>query len=231
MTKIDIGIRLPPKSSRIWDSLYIVLFWTDTGWVRYFSRYPIRSPDDLRKVKLLAWSADSDNIDLVKEAGFNPVALEATDIVTGLQTGLIDALACPPYYALASQIYSSANYMVDVNWAPLVGAFVITKRSWEKIPESLRPAFIEVAKKAGKAMKENARRESNSSVDAMVEKWGLKVHQVSPEENAQWIQVAERLYPKIRGRMVPAEIFDEVVALLSDRREQYQMAAGDAQTQ
>jgi hypothetical protein len=46
-------------------------------------------------------------------------------------------------------------------------------------------------------------------VDAM-RKRGLVVNRPSPEQLREWDQLAERLYPRIRGTMVPADTFDEV---------------------
>ena len=214
-----IGAKLQPRMERsLKEKGYVVLFWADTGWVRYFSRFPVRRPDDLRKLKLLAWGGDSDGVDMIKEVGFNPVRLEASDMVIGLQTGLIDAFACPPFFALAGQLYTYAPHMVDVNWAPLVGACVITKKTWEKITASRRPALLASARRAGETMKATARLESDRSVQAMEEKWNLTVHHVSDGEKASWRGIAEQLYPKIRGRVVPADIFDEVKRLLEEYR-------------
>jgi hypothetical protein len=47
---------------------------------------------------------------------------------------------------------------------------------------------------------------------------GLTVHAVPPEAEAEWRKLAESAYPKIRGTMVPADMFDEVVRLLKEYR-------------
>ena len=47
---------------------------------------------------------------------------------------------------------------------------------------------------------------------------GLKVQPVTPEMEAEWRKVAEGFYPQIRGKIVPAEIFDEVVRLVQEYR-------------
>jgi hypothetical protein len=40
---------------------------------------------------------------------------------------MINVVPSTPYFALASQIYSTAPNMLEINWAPIVGAFVITE--------------------------------------------------------------------------------------------------------
>ena len=47
-----------------------------------------------------------------------------------------------------------------------------------------------------------------------MQKRGLKVHPFPPDVEAEWRREVDTMYPKIRGRIVPAEIFDEVVKQL-----------------
>lgn len=228
LAEVDaVGEKLRPRLERLMEAKgYVVLFWADTGWVRYFSKSPVRVPGDLRASKLLVWGGDPEQVDIMKEIGFSPVRLEASDIVTGLQTGLIDALACPPFFALVNQVYTSAPYMVEVNWAPLVGACVLSKRTWDRLPENLRPALRLAARRAGESMTLAARAEGAEAVAAMEEKWGLQVHRPTAEEKAQWHALGEQLYPKIRGRIVPADTFDEVRRLLAEHRKGLQPPGG-----
>jgi hypothetical protein len=53
---------------------------------------------------------------------------------------------------------------------------------------------------------------------AAMQQNGLTVHQPSPEVEAAWLAAAEGVYPKIRGTLVPAEIFDEVRRLRDAHR-------------
>jgi len=208
----------PDLERRMLDRGFVVLCWVDTGWVRFFSRTPVVHVDDLKKIKLFAWAGDTNTIKIMNRAGLTPVPLETADILTGLQTGLIDAVPVPPFYALASQIYRPAPHMLNLSWAPLVGALVITKASWERVPAELRPQLIEAAQRAGVEIKAAGRGEATEAVATMQTKWGLTVHEVSSEIEAEWRKAAEEAYPTIRGAIVPEEIFDEVQKLLREYR-------------
>ena len=52
---------------------FVVLNWADAGWVRFFTKTPVRTPDELKPLKLFAWGNDTDYLEIWKEAGFNPV--------------------------------------------------------------------------------------------------------------------------------------------------------------
>jgi TRAP-type C4-dicarboxylate transport system substrate-binding protein len=196
-----------------------VLFWADAGWVRFFSKLPILHPDDLKKNKLFVWAGSADTVDLYKSGGFNPVPLETVDILPNLQTGLITAIPTPPFFALATQIDTPAPNMLELNWAPLVGATVVTKKIWDALPAPNREAMLKAATETGALIKSDNRRESDEAVEAM-KKRGLKVHPVSAELEAEWRQVSESFYPRIRGRLVPEDVFDEVLKLVKQYRAQ-----------
>jgi TRAP-type C4-dicarboxylate transport system substrate-binding protein len=71
--------------------------------------------------------------------------------------------------------------------------------------------------KAGEQIRTKARLEVEEAVDAM-KKRGLTVHKPNAEQMKEWNDLATKLYPRIRGSMVPAETFDEVMAHLSAYR-------------
>lgn len=221
LAEVDyVGEHLRPLlEERLRAKGFVVLFWVDSGWVRFFANQPIEHPDDLRKLKLFSWSGSPAQVELYQSAGFDAKALETADIVTGLQTGLIDAVPLPPFFAMAAQVDTRAPYMLDLNWAPLIGALVVRQAAWEKIPAELRAKLLQSAQVAGAEITATGRREMEESVAAM-ETRGLKVQPVSPEVEAEWRMIAEKVYPQIRGKLVPADIFDETMRLLAEYRAQ-----------
>jgi len=207
----------PMLEKRLGEKGFVVLFWGDAGWVRYFSTKPILTPDDLKKNKLFVWAGNPAQVDMMKRAGYNPVPLETADIVPGLTTGLITAVNLPPIVALFSQFEKRAPHMIDLNWAPLVGACVIRKNVWDKFPADTRESLLKSAAEAGRQIKASNRKEADEAVEKM-KKNGLTVHTLTPEMEAQWRAEVEKVYPEIRGKLVPADIFDEVVRLLKEYR-------------
>jgi len=207
----------PELERRFLDKGYVVLFWGDVGWVRFFSRRPAARPDDLRKMKLFAWAGDEQQLDLMKHLRFNPVPLETNDILTGLQTGLIDAVPAPPLIALAGQFDGPAQNMLEINYAPLVGGTVITKKAWDAICPDARQALLAAAADAGRDMTAKSRQESDEAVTAM-QKRGLKVHGMTPTDNTEWTKLADEVKPMVRGALVPEDMFDKVQQLLGEYR-------------
>jgi TRAP-type C4-dicarboxylate transport system substrate-binding protein len=153
----------------------------------------------------------------MKSLGYTPVPLETSDILPAIQTGMISAVPSTPYFALATQIYSSAPNMLAINWAPIVGALVITRKAWDDMTPAVQAAVRAAGEKAGMQIRTKARQEVDEAVEAM-RKRGLTVNQPSPEQMREWNDLAEKLYPRIRGKMVPADTFDEVFSNLKAYR-------------
>jgi TRAP-type C4-dicarboxylate transport system substrate-binding protein len=126
---------------------------------------------------------------------------------------MINVVPSTPYFALASQIYSTAPNMLEINWAPIVGAMVVTKKAWDEMSPAVQASVRAAGDKAGLQMRTKARQEVDEAVAAM-KKRGLVVNRPNPEQMREWNELAEKLYPRIRGTMVPAETFDEVFAHL-----------------
>ncbi len=209
----------PTLEKRFLDKGFVVLFWGDGGWVRFFSKEPALHPADYRRMKMFAWAGDNPQVDIMKTLGYQPVVLEISDILPALQTGMINVVPSTPFYALIGQFYGHAPYMLDMNWVPIVGAVVITRKAWDAMSPSGQKALREAGDIAGAQLRAISRRENDESVEAM-KKRGLKVQPVTPEVEAEWRRIAEQAYPMIRGKMVPAEMFDEVQRLLREYRAQ-----------
>jgi len=191
------------------DKGFVVLAWGDSGWVRFFSKEPAFSPADFLKMKFFAWGAESEQQEIMKSLGYTPVPLETSDILPAIQTGMISVVPSTPYFALASQIYNTAPNMLEINWAPIVGALVLTKKAWDDMSPEAQQTLRSAGDKAGQIMRTQARQEVDDAVTAMKQR-GLVVNKPNPEQMKEWTALADKLYPRIRGRMVPADTFDEV---------------------
>ena len=202
---------------------FIVLNWGDAGWVHFFTKQPAMRPDDIRKMKLCVLQGDNSTFQLYKINGFNPVALAATDILTGLQTGLIDAFQSPPLIALSNQWFGGAKNMLDIPFAQLVGATVIDKDVWNKIPAPVQQEMLVSAKKAGVALREEIRKAEAGSIPIM-QQFGMNLVKPDSKALAEWHQLAEGIWPKLRGSMVPADLFDQVKRLRDDYRKTHPVA-------
>ncbi|MEN8374626.1 MAG: TRAP transporter substrate-binding protein DctP [Gemmatimonadota bacterium] len=190
---------------------YVLLNWGDIGWVRFFLPKPDPSLDAVREYRFVAWADDS-AVDLWKDSGFRSVYLELADVLPGLEESRIDAIGTTPLFMLANRWYPLIPFMVEMPWAPLVGATLIDRETWTRIPSELRPELLRIAHEAGERMQAEIQRMEVDAVAAM-EARGLEVIHPDPEQLQEWRRFFEEGYPALRGPLVPEEWFDEVLRL------------------
>lgn len=196
---------------------FVMLFLGDIGFVRFFSKQPMRTPEDLKRTKLFTQAGNVAQVDLMKSLGLAPHPLEPTDVLTSLQTGLIDCAPMIPFYAQVTQIYKSAPHMLEMDWAPLVGGCVMLKESFDALPPSLQGVLRESARKAGAEIQARNRVENDEAVQAM-RSAGLQVTRPTPENLEQWRSFLQPVYPQLRGKQVPADLYDLVMKTLEAHR-------------
>ncbi len=197
---------------------FVVLNWGDVGWVHHFSKTPAASPAEFRALKYFVWNGDPAAEQAWRKADFKVVPLSSTDVMSSLQTGMIEAFGVAPLFALSSQWFGLAQNMVRVNWTPLNGATIVAKAQWEKIEPGLRAKLLTIAQEEGAKLKVEARTLNEKAVTAMQDR-GLKVVEPSAAVVAEWKKVAELAYPDIRGAVVPEQYFDMVKKYVEEYRQ------------
>ena len=106
---------------------------------------------------------------------------------------------------------------IDMKWAPLPGALIMNRKTWDKIPEDLKPALMTEAKKFAVRLREETRRMDIDAVEAM-QKRGLTVLTPSPEELKYWDEQVLVFYPELRGFYVSEEDFDWMQSVVEQVR-------------
>lgn len=199
----------PEMEAKLSARGFVVLAWSDVGWVHFFSKSPVSTPAELRKVKLAASATDTVAVEIMKRAELNPVPITMADMITGLRTGLIDAFYLPIIFAESSNLYREARNMTSLKWVPLQGALIVTQKAWDRIKPEHREIILKVARQTGEKLKQETRQREADSLAAMTAR-GLKVCRVRDEDLGSWQSMAEKAYPLIRERLVSPEVFDRV---------------------
>jgi TRAP-type transport system periplasmic protein len=202
----------PALSQRLDKQGFVLLGWGHAGWINLFSRQPVNVPADLKGLKMYVRAGDNRMVQWWKGRGYHPVPLATTDIMTGLQTGMIDALPSPPLAALTFQWYRPTPYMLDLGMAPLVGATVVSKRAWNGISAADQAVLRELAGRMNERLERAIPDQDRKAVEEMTQR-GLTV--TKPKDGAQqkaWDDAAADFATSMRTSMVPPEVFDAAQA-------------------
>ena len=212
----------PTFRERLTKRGYVLLHWGHAGWVDLFSKQPVYTPQDLKKIKLYVSAGDDRMAQWWKTNGYHPVPLSPTDIMTGLQTGMIEALPTTPLAALTLQWYRTTPYMLDLGVAPLIGATVVTEKAWKGLTPQDQAALETSAHGVEKRLEAAIPEQDRQAIEQMQKRGLVVTKPQSPEQMAAWDKEAEAFAASMRQAIVPAEIFDQALAARTAYRQAHE---------
>jgi TRAP-type C4-dicarboxylate transport system substrate-binding protein len=207
----------PELEAKLAAKGFVVLIWGEGGWVQFFTKENITTPEHFKRARIFAWSGDIVQASVMKSLGYHPVPIPLADILPALETGMVDTVPVAPLWALIGQFDRVARYVLRVNWVPIVGATVMRRQTYDAMKPEARAALREASDKATDALRAHRVEQDEGSIKAMQAR-GLQVRELTPELEAAWRSLAEKAWPQVRGTMVPAETFDRVQELLAEYR-------------
>jgi TRAP-type C4-dicarboxylate transport system substrate-binding protein len=194
-----------------------IIMWSTIGWVHFFSKKPVRTPDDLRAQKMFVWAGDTEGVQAWKEMGFQPIPLAMTDMMSSLQSGMVNAFTANPLSAASYQWFALANNMCALKWAPLLGGIVVSERTWKKIPDDLHPKLIRSAQKIGATLQDEIEAADAEAIEVM-KKHGLVINEVSEKQYQQWKELVEAGAKKLIGTSLHGPTLKKIKQYLIEYR-------------
>ncbi|NPV83941.1 MAG: TRAP transporter substrate-binding protein DctP [Candidatus Aminicenantes bacterium] len=207
----------PIFETRIEESGFKVIHWTQSGWVYFFSKGPVLSPDDLKKYKISITKDDPDLEQVWKKMGYQVVPQDQKDVLIGLESGMVSATYLPAVMAASGQYFAIASHMLAPKLSPLVGSLVLSRKTWEQIPENFRPALLEAADRQARALVGEITSLEEEAIKAMKEH-GLVINSPSDREMTQWREASSRAIQSLVGRIIPADIYEKTLDFIREYR-------------
>ena len=192
-----------------------LLTMVDVGWVYWFSTEPVLTPSDLKDLKIFIWAGDYKSTQLYETHGYQPVPLAMTDVLSGLQTGLISAIGFNPMYTLAQQLFGIADNMLDMKWGNLTAAIIVDMKIWNRIDPKHQEIMMRIAQNIGTEFQKKNRYESDKAVGVM-EEYGLKVNRPNQSQFNEWETLIEDMTPNFRGTVIDEKAFDRLMDIMKE---------------
>lgn len=202
----------PMLEQKLAAKKYRLLNWANGGWVRLFSKAPLKTIAAIQGAKLYTTEGDPTGEKWYGQAGFHVVPLPTAQIPVQLKNplGSINAAPSPPVYAAAAGFYRDAPYMLDLRLGPFATATVITESAWSKIAAADQVKIKDAAAAMAKQVNAGAPGLDTKYIDEM-RKAGLNVVSLTAKEAADFKSTADKLTATQRGSLVPAEVYDAAV--------------------
>ena len=142
-----------------------------------FSRKPIRSPADLKGLKVRVYGTAQ--TEFARALGMEAVSIAFAETYTALERGTVDAAITGTYPGFALKFYEVSKYLVDVNHGPVGGAFVVSKRTWDRLSPELRATLTKLGEEFSERGWEIGIRTTKEGLEKNKEK-GMELIPITP---------------------------------------------------
>ena len=204
------------------DRGYVVLGWFSIGWAHFFTKQPVHSITELKKLRLNLTNMGAQELsNLFKSIGFQTVDIAADKVQQSLKTpGGIEGVCTLPMYAYASQYAKTLPYALDVPLCPVMAAFVISKDTWAKIPDEWKKEFTQIVLDVGNRFDRAAGVDDADYLKRYAQSGGTLVQLSETEAHAFENDFHHDIQTSYESKstVVDKRMYDGIVQLLKKRR-------------
>jgi TRAP-type C4-dicarboxylate transport system substrate-binding protein len=197
------------------------------GFARIFANKPVVTNADMRGLKI--WIPEGDRISAASMEALNlaPVSLPVTDVLTGLQTGLLDVVAAPPVGVIALQWHTRVKYMTSEPLMYTMGLMAVDATAFGKLDAADQTAFRDAMTRVYQKLDQQSEHDDQEARKA-IQASGIKVVDASPEAVRSWREAMTVVNRKLgeEGMFTPG-LLAEVQGYVKEFR-QRPAAAGPA---
>ena len=197
---------------------FVLLGWAEVGFVYIFSKSPILEAEDVKKNKLWIWEGDPIAEAALKSLGVSPIPLPITDVLTSLQTGLINAVYTSPLAAIALQWFTRVKYMLNLPLADAAGAVVISKKKFDGLPPDLREMLVRNGRRYMEKLTRLSREDNRKSIETLKKNGVQIMAPPSAEKVREYLAVGQRARRMLVGRLYSEEFLARVEKAVLDFR-------------
>ncbi len=188
------------------------------GFAYILSNEPIREYEDLKNKKIWLPQGDLISYEAMRSLNLLPVPLPMTDVLTGLQTGLIDIVAIPPVVALALQWHTKINYITRVPVLYAMGFLAIDSKIINRINTDDQKVLNEVINRIYSEVDSNSQQDSENAYEAL-SKIGIQEIQFDGDEYQKLTDLLEEPTKKMANDgFYSLELFNEIKMYIDDFR-------------
>jgi TRAP-type C4-dicarboxylate transport system substrate-binding protein len=201
---------------------FVLLGWAEVGFVYTFTKTPVYGVDDLKKLKMWAWQGDPIAEVAYKVIGITPVPLSITEVLTSLQTGIIDGVYGSPLAILATQWFTRVKYMHDVPLSNASGALLISKRYFDSLPKDLQEILLRNGKKYMRKLVELSREENKKAIETLKKNGIMITEPPSKKVLNEYDEVGKKIRRALVGKVFSQDWLDKVEKAVEEYRKSNQ---------
>ncbi len=197
---------------------YVLLGWAEVGFVYIYTKSKVEDLNAMKKVKMWVWEGDRVAEATFKAFGLRPIPLSIIDVMTALQTNMVEAVYTSPLGAVVLQWFTKVNYMTELPLANAAGAILISAKQFNKIPAEQQAILKELGKKYLAKLTRLSRKDNEDSIETMKQS-SLQVIAVTDAHTLQsYYDAGRQARRSLVGQYYSEELLDQVESALANFR-------------
>lgn len=193
------------------------LAFTEVGFVYTMSTSAITTMSQLQGGKCWLPEGDPVSSEFFSAIGVSPIPLTIPDVLSSLQTGMIDTVFNALYGSIVLQWFTKAKFVTDTPFGYAYGAFLVDGRKFASMPVEYAAIVRDAASRHFEALLVDTRK-SNFDSRAVLKENGVVFVKPSPEALVELVEKRDEAVLRITGKAFSKEIYDETVRLLKESR-------------
>lgn len=200
------------------DKGFVTFGIMEAGFAYMMSNSPIHSKDDLNGRKV--WIPEGDLISrrVFEKLGVPPVQLPLADVLTGLQTGLVDTVANSPIGTVVFQWFTKVKYFTETPLLYTYGTIGFPSAVWNKIDPEDQAIVRDVLTRYSKKI-DRQNRLDNEKAMVTLKKQGLTFNKIDPSRLPEMEKLSEEAIDELvaEGKFDPV-LLGEIRAIVQGLR-------------
>ncbi|MCA9706839.1 MAG: TRAP transporter substrate-binding protein [Myxococcales bacterium] len=180
----------------LWDRGYKLLFFSENGYRSIGSAFPINSPADLKGKKMRSQQSEV-HLDAWKSMGASPVPIPVTEVLSSLQTGVVEGFDNTPLFAFAASWHQAITHFTLTKHIYQPGIVLASRKLWETLPPDLQTIVLgdpaDLAKKGRRGVRSIGPMLEQNFVDS-----GIELVKLSSSDRAAFASKAGEVHDKFR---------------------------------
>jgi TRAP-type C4-dicarboxylate transport system substrate-binding protein len=197
---------------------YISFGLSEGGFAYLLSKSPVKSTQQMKELKIWIPEGDRINASMFQALGISPIPLPLSDVLTGLQTGLIDTIASAPIGAIALQWHTRVSYLTEVPLAYLYATLILTEKAFNKLQESDRTIVKRILEATFDKI-DHQNRKDNEAAMAALRQQGIEFVSPSASQQRVWEEHANTVLRKLSEEsLFSDDLLDRMQTLIRQTR-------------
>jgi TRAP-type C4-dicarboxylate transport system substrate-binding protein len=194
----------------------------------FFTRVPVRTLAELRKLKLWYWDLDEVGLAVTRAMGLTMVPLPVQQAAAAFDRGEVDGFIAAPPAALAFQWFTRARYMIDLRPSFIAACLVLRESSFFRLPPAQQASLRASVAALAERNRDTSRRSEELLLGPLVKSRGLELLPISPALRAEFAAAADAASDKLSEQLVPKRLIQRAREWIAQSRAERQAARSGA---